>query len=135
MAKKEKKATQAVKQPAEHLAPYKFKEGQSGNPAGRPPGRTVHKEVREAAVGKIEEWFDWLFLKPEEELTEHLVQNENLSRADKVILKDADKETVNAILDRVVGKPAQVKVEEHTGGESAESLLRRLINGGNNGQA
>ena len=36
--------------PAAHLAPHKWKKGQSGNPGGRPKGRTVTAALRELAT-------------------------------------------------------------------------------------
>ena len=37
----------AEKQPPKQLAKYTWKKGQSGNPAGRPPGKTLKEFARE----------------------------------------------------------------------------------------
>lgn len=35
-----------VKKKAEWLAPYQFKKGQSGNPGGRPPGKSLKERAK-----------------------------------------------------------------------------------------
>lgn len=36
---------------AEHLKPYQFKKGQSGNPMGRPPGRSLKDRAKAYLAG------------------------------------------------------------------------------------
>lgn len=40
---------------AEHLQPYQFKKGQSGNPMGRPPGRSLKDRAKAYLAGLTDE--------------------------------------------------------------------------------
>lgn len=48
------KETEAKKK-AEHLAPYQFKKGQSGNPGGRPAGKSLKTYAREMIAAMSDE--------------------------------------------------------------------------------
>lgn len=43
------------KKRGEQLLPYQFKPGQSGNPAGRPPGKTLKEYTRDMLAAMTEE--------------------------------------------------------------------------------
>lgn len=44
-----------VKHGAERLKPWQFKKGQSGNPAGRPPGRSLKDYAKKYLAGMTDE--------------------------------------------------------------------------------
>ena len=122
------KATRAVKPPAEVIKAYRFKPGVCANPAGRPPGRSVHKNVRDAAVSKVEEWFNLIFIQPSAKTKKHIEENwEQLSLADQVMLGGVDMERVQVILDRIMGRAPTSKSPEGDTGESVENFFRRIL--------
>lgn len=45
----------SIKTVAEHLQPYQFKKGQSGNPGGRPPGKSLKMYTREMLAAMTDE--------------------------------------------------------------------------------
>ncbi len=48
----------AVKQRGEQLMPYAWKKGQSGNPAGRPKGKTAKERAREYLLAMDDNEFE-----------------------------------------------------------------------------
>lgn len=48
-------STRRVKPPTAHLAPYQFKKGQSGNPEGRKPGKSLKEYAKEMLASMTEE--------------------------------------------------------------------------------
>jgi len=46
---------QEKKNRAEHLAPWQYKKGQSGNPGGRPAGKTLKQYAREKLAAMTDE--------------------------------------------------------------------------------
>jgi hypothetical protein len=105
----------------------RYLKGTSGNPHGSLPTRTLRKELKVAAAEKIEQWFNLVFIKPLPALKEYLKDESKLSAADIIVLGDVDRETVNNLLDRVMGKPAPMREPADTGTESVEAFFRRVL--------
>lgn len=51
----EEKLQQQPKNRAEHLKPWQFKKGQSGNPFGRPPGPSLKERAKSYLAGLTDE--------------------------------------------------------------------------------
>lgn len=51
----EEKLQEQPKNRAEHLKPWQFKKGQSGNPFGRPPGPSLKERAKAYLAGLTEE--------------------------------------------------------------------------------
>ncbi len=81
----------------ENIVPYQFKEGQSGNPAGRPKGsRNLSTILRELLDEEIE-LSDGEKKKYKEVIIRKLITKAN----------DGDLRAITEIFDRVDGKPTQ----------------------------
>jgi hypothetical protein len=71
-------ADEPEKQVPKQLAPFIWKKGQSGNPAGRPPGKTLKEFAR-----------DYLMLLPDDEKVDYRhIKNRNWKAGDFATLPD-----------------------------------------------
>ena len=90
-------ADDAVKQPPKQLQPYTWKKGQSGNPAGRPPGKTLKEFARE-----------YLMSLPDDEKVEYLA-----SLPTDIVWKMAEGNPANATaLTGKDGEPLIIHISE-----------------------
>lgn len=115
----------------EHLKPYEFKPGESGNPNGRPPG--AGKEIRKYTRQLIGETVTKLLEQTCDELEETAKRKDTPAieaTVARVILKCKSKgefTDLDRILDRIIGKVPQ-KFEGEFGGPGGIPLTPPVFN-------
>lgn len=115
--------------PAEHLKPYQFKPGQSGNPAGRPPEAPAalknytKKEIAEVLCRMMKMTVDELvrFSKHPEATALEVI----ISSVIRECMKKGDFWALDKMLERVIGK-VPLK-QELTGADGAPFQPPRLV--------
>lgn len=90
-----------------------FAPGYRGGPGRKKGSKGPSKKVKEAGWEFINDVFEKLFVRSEEELLAWIKENEKgLSRAEKVFIDNSnDLKTLESILNRVIGVPQKIEID------------------------